>query len=48
MLVASPIDAAEEWAIHDYEGFEGAPISEWESFKSVANIAEFIEALQAF
>ena len=43
MLVASPIDAAEEWAIHDYEGFEGAPISEWESFKSVANIAEFIE-----
>ena len=43
MLVASPIDAAEEWAIHDTHGFEGAPISEWESFESVANIAEFIE-----
>jgi antirestriction protein len=43
MLAASPEENAEEWAIHDYEGFEGAPISEWESFESVANIAEFIE-----
>lgn len=43
MLAASPEDGAEEWAIHDYEGFEGAPISEWQSFESVAVIAEFIE-----
>jgi len=28
MRAASPIEAAEEWAIHDYEGFEGAPISD--------------------
>ena len=26
-----------------YDGFEGAPISEWQSFDTVANIAEFIE-----
>jgi antirestriction protein len=43
MLAASPVEMAEEWAIHDYEGFEGAPISEWESFESVAKMAEFIE-----
>ncbi len=43
MLESSPEPEAEEWAIHDYEGFEGAPISEWESFESVANLAEFIE-----
>ena len=26
MLFRSPIEEAEEWAIHDYEGFEGAEI----------------------
>lgn len=30
MLMASPITDAEEWAIHDYEGFEGYSISEYE------------------
>jgi len=43
MLKASPIEIAEEWAIHDYEGFEGADVSEWESFESVAAMAEFIQ-----
>ncbi len=43
MLAASPEPQAEEWAIHDYEGFEGAPISEYASFESVAALAEFIE-----
>jgi len=42
MLAASPIEEAEEWAIHDYEGFEGASVSEWASFESVAAMAEFI------
>lgn len=42
MLKASPIEAAEEWAIHDYEGFEGAELSEYSSFETVAAIAEFI------
>ncbi len=42
MLTNSPEPDAEEWSIHDYEGFEGAPISEWDSFERIANLAEFI------
>ncbi len=42
MLKASPEENAEEWAIHDYEGFEGVSISEWESFERVSEIATFI------
>ena len=42
MLKASPIEDAEEWAIHDYEGFEGFDLSEWEGFAQVAEKAEFI------
>lgn len=42
MLKASPIPEAEEWAIHDYEGFEGAPISEYQGIESVAEIAAFL------
>ena len=42
MLAASPVPDAEEWAIHDYEGFDGAPISEWTSFKTIAALADFI------
>ena len=30
---------AEEWAIHDYEGFGELRLSEWESFERVAAIA---------
>ena len=30
MLSKSPIPGAEEWAIHDYEGFCGLRISEYE------------------
>lgn len=42
MLAASPIPEAEEWAIHDYEGFEGAPVSEYQGLESVADMAAFI------
>ncbi|WP_084398935.1 antirestriction protein ArdA [Henriciella aquimarina] len=42
MLAASPIRRAEEWAIHDYEGFEGAHLSEYASFGTVCNLADFI------
>lgn len=42
MLAASPMPDAEEWAIHDYEGFDGAPISEYASFDTVAELAAFI------
>ncbi|MGE0184057.1 MAG: antirestriction protein ArdA [Parvularculaceae bacterium] len=42
MLAASPVPQAEEWAIHDYEGFEGARISEYASFETVCALAAFI------
>ncbi len=42
MLKDSPIEGAEEWAIHDYEGFEGVTISEWEGLERVSEIAAFI------
>ena len=43
MLAASPIPDAEEWAIHDYEGFGSGTISEYSSFETVAELAGFIE-----
>jgi len=42
MLKTSPEPDAEEWAIHDHEGFEDAFISEWDSFSKIASMAEFI------
>jgi antirestriction protein len=39
MLAASPEPGAEEWAIHDYEGFGELRLSEWDSFERVAAIA---------
>ncbi len=43
VLASSPIPEAEEWAIHDYEGFEGLYLSEYEGIDSVCEKAEFIE-----
>lgn len=42
MLARSPVEDAEEYAIHDYEGFEGVSISEYAGIDSVARIAAFI------
>ena len=43
-VMSSPIySSAEEWAIHDFEGFEGAKISEHESFDTVSALADAIE-----
>lgn len=42
MLKASPIPDAEEWAIHDYEGFEGIGIEEYAGIESVAEKAAFV------
>lgn len=36
MLKASPITDAEEWAIHDYEDFEGVRIEEYSGIDEVA------------
>lgn len=43
MLAASPIPNAEEWAIHDYEGFQGLRLSEYEGLEAVAEKAAFID-----
>ncbi len=42
MLAASPIAGAEEWAIHDYEGFSGIRIEEYASFDRVSELASFL------
>lgn len=42
MLKASPIADAEEWAIHDYEGFEGIRIEEYAGIDGVAEKAGFV------
>lgn len=43
MLVGSPEGFAEEFAIHDYEGFDGYDLGEYESIDSVHEIACFID-----
>lgn len=42
MLARSPVEDAEEYAIHDYEGFEGVDISEYAGIDRVARMAAFI------
>lgn len=44
MLSESPQPSAEEWAIHDYEGFGSIKIGEHESLEDVSKIANLIEA----
>lgn len=39
MLAASPEPIAEEWAIHDYEGFGALRLSEYEDIQRVSEIA---------
>lgn len=42
ILAASPVPMAEEWAIHDREGFEGAPLEEYSGIDHVVELAAFI------
>jgi len=42
MLKDSPEGHAEEWAIHDFEGFGGYGLSEYEGFERVHDLACFI------
>jgi antirestriction protein len=49
MLAASPTPGAEEWAIHDYEGFGPLRLGEYESLSTVTTVANGIaEHGQAF
>jgi len=43
MLAASPVEDAEEYAIHDYEGFEGYRLGEYEGLDTAHEVASFIE-----
>ncbi len=43
LLANSPEDDAEEYAIHDYEGFAGYSVSEYEGIERAHEIACFIE-----
>jgi antirestriction protein len=43
MLKASPEAYAEEWAIHDYDGFGGLGLGEYENIEHVHQIAVFLE-----
>ena len=42
MLAASPIKDAEEFAIHDHEGFAGAPVSEYSGIAEIVELTAFI------
>jgi antirestriction protein len=42
MLARSPIRGAEEYAIHDYEGFGSVTLREYASIETVARMAAFI------
>ena len=42
MLARSPIEHAEEYAIHDYEGFEGVTISEYAGIDTLVRLGAFI------
>jgi antirestriction protein len=42
MLEKSPIEGAEEWEIHDYDGFDCIRIDRWEDLQQVHDIACFL------
>lgn len=44
MLAASPEPDAEEWAIHDYEGFGGLRLREYESLAALSRLGNGIAA----
>jgi len=42
MLAASPEPGAEEFALHDFEGFHGIELHEYESLEDVSKLAAFV------
>src|SRR5258705_8024723 len=42
MLKASPVDGAEEYAIHSYEGFDGYSLGEYAGLETAHEVACFI------
>lgn len=43
MLRSSPVVGAEEWAIHDHEGFGGAQVGESADFEGLVELAAFLQ-----
>ena len=43
ILASSPEPFAEEWAIHDYEGFGDLKLGEYETIADVSRVAELLE-----
>jgi antirestriction protein len=48
LLVSSPVAGAEEYAIHDHEGFDGYNLGEYEGIEAAHEIALFIEEYPDF
>jgi antirestriction protein len=48
MLASSPVEGAEEYAIHDHEGFDGYRLGEYEGIEAAHEIALFIEEYPDF
>lgn len=48
MLAASPVDDAEEYAIHDHEGFGDYSLSEYAGLETAHDVALFIEEYPEF
>ncbi len=48
MLKASPVEDAEEYAIHDYEGFDSYRVGEYEGVEGVHKVACFIDRYPEF
>lgn len=46
MLASSPVEDAEEYAIHDYEGFTGYSISEYEGIQRAHEVTCFLGKLR--
>lgn len=42
MLATSPVAGAEEWALHDYEGFGSVRLAEYTGLDTVAELAAFV------
>ncbi len=48
LLKSSPVEDAEEYAIHDYEGFVGYSVGEYEGIETLHEVACFIEEYPDF
>jgi antirestriction protein len=42
IMLCSPVEDAEEWAIHDYQNFDGLRIEEYTGFEDVSELANMI------